>query len=193
MWTWLLIALGALIGAGALLYFFYFDRRTHLQRMAEEDGTDPLKRWARGVYALLSPQDYGRLPQGGAQMILRRDWGCETPAKLHGLLERRFALETGDPAWDLVRAVILARLGAAAGYMSPPDSWAVVGRARNEILRHYACWAELGEAYADARMRWLRSTGEVEPDEKRPFDEVRYAMKDLAQNLWPHVAFSVTR
>lgn len=57
-------------------------------------------------------------------------------------------------AWDLVRAVWVARAAHTAGYISEEVAWDWLMRGLQIAQRHYANWRQLGEAYLTGAVYW---------------------------------------
>jgi hypothetical protein len=146
-----------------------------------------LARWARGAYGLLTGgDDFGRLGREEAQGLLEAPWGIEDAAQLRDAVAGLERTESGNEAWDLVRAIVLARLGAAAGYLDEQESWEIVARAAARLQGSYGSWAALGEAYAEGRSAWLRGQGISQPAHHSP---VERNIEALRARVWPRVAF----
>lgn len=156
---------------------------------AKSSGRSPLERWARGAYGLLTGgQDFGELGEQEARGLLESPWGVENAAQLRATIER---LEDGDSdelAWDLIRVILLARLGAAAGYLEPATSWEAVRRVGARLQAGYPDWEELGRAYARGRSAWLSGRGIEEPSDHALVDR---NMDVLSRRIWPRVEYRV--
>jgi hypothetical protein len=129
--------------------------RVVVQRMNDEDGNDPLKRWARGCYAILfgeaSPDRRG---EAWCRERLRDDWSIETGEKALATIERLSGVPKGRVAWDLVRVVVVARLAARAGYLSMQQAQAAVGRIQRRLQDRYPDWQAMATDYdADVEAR----------------------------------------
>lgn len=80
------------------------------------DAGEPTKRWAQGAFFILtSQQDYAYLADGQVRVMLEDAWGITDAQQMEATLQR---LETSlGGAWDLVRAMLLARSAVAVGFM----------------------------------------------------------------------------
>lgn len=157
----------------------------------------PQQRWSLATGAQLTNLNggsHGSLnPEPGADRAewlsgLARWWGVETREELQDRLEvlevtgHRAALRGvlgHEPlAWDLVRAINLARWGHGAGLLSEEEAWGFVLRAAGGLRRRYRSWAELGGDYVLAHDLWA---GEADP----ALDEVTRQLLDPANGDSP--------
>lgn len=65
-------------------------------------------------------------------------------------------------AWDFVRAAMLARAGATAGYLSDAEAEDFHVMIADDLRRHYSSWEELGESFLLGRWFWNSQGGEGE-------------------------------
>ena len=157
----------------------------------------PQQRWSLATGAQLTNLNggsHGSLnPEPGADRAewlsgLARWWGVETREELQDRLEvlettgHRAALRGvlgHEPlAWDLVRAINLARWGYGAGLLGEEETWGFVLRAAGGLRRRYRSWAELGGDYVLAHDLWA---GEADP----ALDEVTRQLLDPANGDSP--------
>lgn len=147
----------------------------------------PIARWARGAYGLLTGgDDFGELGEDEAQALLESPWGVHDARALEREINRLEAGDTDNEAWDLIRVILLARLGYSAGYVDESASWQTVTRVALRLQASYEGWRPLGEAYARGRSEWLSSRG---IDERSNHDLVERNMQVLAVKVWPKIEF----
>lgn len=65
-------------------------------------------------------------------------------------------------AWDFVRAAMLARAGATAGYLSEAEAEDFHLMIADDLRRHYSSWEELGESFRRGRWYWNSQGGDGE-------------------------------
>lgn len=65
-------------------------------------------------------------------------------------------------AWDFVRAAMLARAGATAGYISDAEAEDFHLMIADDLRRHYSSWEQLGESFLLGRWFWNSQGGEGE-------------------------------
>ena len=151
---YVLIGIGVLVVVVILAVVLMSDRRSPVQVMDAEDGADPLKRWARGCYSIVyGKSDPGRNAKRGCLGTLAEYWEIKTPEEVQQTLTELQQLPENDPAWDLMRAIIVARFAEGAELISKEQSWATIGAVRPRLQQAYATWSELAAAYGSARQK----------------------------------------
>ena len=146
------------------------------QRM-EQDADSAYKRWVQAVFLVVSgDRDYGHLPRGEAYRMLVHWWEVHGPHELHETLEALEDAGRGDNAWDLVRFVVVARLGAAAGYIDDDESWSRIHPIARRLQATYGSWAEMAQAYVVARRQWKG----IAPDGSEDDDGMRGILDNVA-------------
>jgi hypothetical protein len=127
-------------------------RRVAFDRMKME-AEDPLKAWAQCAFLIVTGDcDYGHLAPGDGRRLLQRWWN------IHGAREHASTLDdlaaAPDNAWDLVRFILVARMGVAAGYLGDDEGWDEIRPIAARLRRAYDSWTALGQAYLAARRQW---------------------------------------
>jgi hypothetical protein len=185
---WMVIGGGAvlflLLIAAAAFYFVAFDRRSAEQRMAEEDGADLVRRWARAAYAIVTGgHDYGRVKPNLAQNTLRAMWSITDAAAVYATLYHLARMPSGNAAWDGVRLMVVGRLAVGAGWLPDEESWALIARMRTELQRRYPSWDALAADYMSARARWAAETSADD------MDDVQFNIDEARKDYWGVIAF----
>ncbi len=146
------IGVGVVVLLLVLAVVFLGDRRTAVQVMEQEDGADPLKRWARGCYSIVygkdDPATKGKKSCRGS---LSQYWEIETPEQVRDTLRDLQGLPENNPAWDLMRAVIVARFAEGAELIGKDESWAAIAAVRPRLQESFGSWQDLASAYGRAR------------------------------------------
>lgn len=146
------IGVGVVVLLLVLAVVFLGDRRTPLQVMDQEDGADPLKRWARGVYSIVyGKSDPAGNGKAGCRGSLSKFWEINTPEEVRETLVELQGLPENDPAWDLIRVVIVARFAEGAELISKDESWAAIGAVRPRLQQSFVSWQDMAAAYGRAR------------------------------------------
>lgn len=185
---WPLWVLGAL-GVGLLVWAIVARSRrpARLRAAMAADAEDPFRRWAQGAFGLVCGEwDYAYLGVGEAVALLARWWEVHGPVELIRTLDD---LE-GEPdhAWPLVRALVVARLGVGARWLSPDEAW---GRARGiarRLRETYDDWPALAHAYVVARRL---ATG-LAADGSEDDDDMRAILDNVArlrETCWAQTPF----
>ncbi len=144
------IGVGVLVLLVIAVYFFLYDGRTPVQMMEEEDGQDPLKRWARGCYTMV----IGRHDPGtfkNAAWMLENSWEIKNRDEVMETLDELRAEPVEDPAWDLVRVIMVARMGAGAKYITDDECWQAIESVRGPLQQQFDSWESMATAYAKGR------------------------------------------
>jgi hypothetical protein len=190
-WQWLLI------GAAILLLLTWFTsrrRRGPRQRKetrAELDARDPLRRWCHAGACLVSRDcDYGHLPRGDARRMLQRWWHVHGPRELHQVLRSLGNSPNPDNAWELLRFILVARLGAAAEMIDDDDSWSMIAPIATRLQDAYLDWSAMAQAYVRARRQWqeLALDGSQDDDTMRWISE---NLQSLRAGTWTQVPWDL--
>lgn len=155
-WQWLLA------GAAALIVIAWLTSRRRRGRdgqpketRAEVDAKNPLRRWCQAGVRLVSRDcDYGHLPRGEARRMLQRWWHVHGARELHDALRNLGTSPNPDNAWELLRFIIVARLGAAAEMVDDDDSWSMIEPIALRLQDAYDDWSAMAQAYVTARRQW---------------------------------------
>ncbi len=151
IWGWIAIGVAVLVVAG-IVWFVVVANEPPEKAMKKEDGTDPLKRWARGCYSIVyGSTDPGRFGSGSAAQVLSRDWEIKTAKDVEDTLTELRGLPSGNAAWDLVRAIIVARFAAGAKHITDEQSWGLVAAVQEPLRATYDSWSSMAAAYGQAR------------------------------------------
>jgi hypothetical protein len=127
-----------------------------MQKAMEEDATaDPLRRWVQTAALIVMRNcDYGHLSRSEARHMLEHWWAIHGPTELQRQLDELAESGRPDNAWDLLRFIVVARMGAGAGFLSQQESWQRIRPVAERLQRAYDDWEGLGRAYVLARRQW---------------------------------------
>jgi hypothetical protein len=174
---------------GVMLYYLFGGAR---QRLLAEfaDERDPVKRWAKGVFGIITGgSDYAHADKQELRRGLREWWGINNTDEFQ---DRFRALHAERPeskpeaAWCWVRAVNLARMAAGAQLISQDISWRLVVPFLNLIQKSFAGWEELGQSYLVAWEDWLRER-EINRED---VENVADSIEALRQDVWRRLPFN---
>ena len=91
------------------------------------------------------------------------DAGAETLWRFRRVRANDRGIQQADfLAWDFVRAAMLARAGATAGYLSEAEAEDFLLMIADDLRAHYSSWEELGESFLLGRWFWNSQGGEGE-------------------------------
>jgi Protein of unknown function (DUF1266) len=184
--TWYVIGAAVI---GAMLYYYFGGAR---QRLLEQfaDDRDPVRRWAKGVFGLISGGiDYGHSDQRDVYLALREWWGINDAQQFRVRYSELYAAQSRskpEAAWCWVRAVNLARMAAGARFISNDESWQLIARVLPRIQSSFTSWEDLGQSYLAAWGAWLRARN-IDPQKVESVEE---SIQALRQGVWRKVAFS---
>ncbi len=152
--TWTVVA-GTSAALLTLGLAWAWRRRGRADRRLVEDARDPYRRWIQGVFLLVTGDcDYGHLSGGEARRILAHWWDVYGPLEHHRLLQHLADAGGHDNAWDLIRFILVARLGAAAGLIDQGVSWAEILPVARRLQAAYPSWRAMAQSYVQARRQW---------------------------------------
>jgi hypothetical protein len=150
------IILGAIVGLFFIASLVHRLRAPNRRRAAVDrlkaEAEDPFKAWVQAAFMIVTGDcDYGHLGPGEGRRMLQRWW------HVHGAREHTDTLDeladAPDNAWDLLRFILVARMGVAAGYMSDAQAWEEIRPIAARLRDAYEGWGALGQAYHDDTMR----------------------------------------
>lgn len=144
--------------------------------------------WARGAYGLWTGgEDSGLWPQDRARSSLSNWYGANDASGLRATLDGLASGQTGNLAWDAVRAIDLVRIGVAAGYFDARDSADEVRRFADLLRRAYPSWEAAAAGFEQGMNAWQASRGITDPNET---GRVRRNLPYLQSGVWPFVAWN---
>jgi Protein of unknown function (DUF1266) len=183
---WYVVALAVI---GPMLYYYFGGAR---QRLLEQfaDDRDPVRRWAQGVFGIISGgSDYAYGDKGHLRAGLSEWWGIDDAAQFQA---RYSALRAEQPqskpeaAWCWVRAVNLTRMAAGAQFISNDESWRLIAAILPRIQGSFAGWEDLGQSYLAARDVWLHERNV----DRQNIESVEDSIKALREDVWREVSFN---
>ncbi|MCR9159324.1 MAG: DUF1266 domain-containing protein [Nannocystaceae bacterium] len=181
-WPWVLAGVILLLTLALLL------RRRHpAASRLEVDARDPFRRWCQAAMMLITRDcDYGHLQRGEARRMLQRWWHVHGARDLHQTLAELSSSPNPDNAWELLRFMIVARLGAAAEMLDDDESWQMLCAPANRLQAAYEGWTAMAQAYVTARRQWqdLPLDGSADDDTMRWITE---NFQSLRAGAWTEV------
>ncbi len=151
----MLIVIAIAAAAGIWFWFFYLDHRTPQQVMDAEDGTDPMKRWARVAYVGVNGKfDPARFGQQACRDTLKRDWDIADAARLQAQDQELAQAPSGNVAWDHIRRLLLGRLGVGAAFVDEGYFTRVATSAKQALTSTYSSWDSMLADYREGLVAW---------------------------------------
>lgn len=157
----------------------------HLAR----DAMVPLRRWAQAAFMVVTGDcDYAYLPRADAVRMLSTWWDVHGPNEHRRTLAGLVDGSRPDNAWDLLRYILLARLGVAAGFLDDAASWAAIRPMVLRLQDAYPDWSTMAQAYVMARRqaRGLAADGTGDDESTRA---IRDNVAHLHGGIWREVAW----
>lgn len=119
------------------------------------DARDPYRQWVQNVFLLVTGDcDYAYLPGAEARRMLAYWWDVYGPVEHQRVLEGLGESHARDSAWDLVRFILVSRLGVAAGMIPLEVSWAEILPVARRLQAAYPDWRAMAQSYIQARRQW---------------------------------------
>jgi hypothetical protein len=124
----------------------------------EADEKVPLRRWTRSAIAIITGgDDYGYFPPEQVIVVLRGTWGVTDPESAESTIAE---LSQGETAWELVRALHVARMSVGAEYIDAEKGWELISPVAAKLQERYDSWEAVAEEYYSRRVVWAEETGE---------------------------------
>jgi hypothetical protein len=121
---------------------------------------------------------------------LRDWWDVHGPTDHAKALRELATADRPDNAWDLVRFMVVSRLGVGADYLTPDESWHCIRPVACRLQAAYSGWKSMAQAYLLARRQWrgfVLDGSEDDDDMRRIIDNIVV----LGDNLWMQVEFDL--
>lgn len=157
---------------------------TVLQSKRKKEAT---RRWVRGAYSLWTGgEDCGTWTAQRAQSSLASWYGASNVGLFWDVIGDLRRGQTGNPAWDYVRALDLLRIGTAAAFIDEEQCWTEAAKIGRDLQGRYGTWEDLARAFESGMQTWQRSRGMTDPNE---LNRVQRNLPALRQQIWPSVDF----
>jgi hypothetical protein len=149
---------------------------------------DLVPRWARGAYGLWTGgEDSGTWDPGRAARSLSSWYGAGHVGALRDVITDLERGTTGAPAWDLVRALDLLRIGVAAGYIDKDECWTISARICARLQSMYQGWEQMAQAFEAGMNAWQARSKISDPNET---GRVKRNLPRLRAEIWPQAPWS---
>lgn len=183
---WYVVALAII---GPMLYFYFGGAQQRaLEQLADE--RDPVRRWAKGVFGIITGgTDYAYRDKDDLRVALRDWWGINGPEEFRaffGGLAAEQPQSKPEAAWCWVRAVNLTRMAAGAKFISHDESWRLIAAILPRVQVSFAGWEDLGESYLVAWHAWLRDRNL----DRRDVEDVEDNLNALRATVWRTMVFA---
>ena len=147
-------------------------------------------RWNHGAFSIWTGgEDCATWARPRAQESLKDWYGATGGPSLREVVAGLRRGQTGNAAWDKVRALDLLRIGLAAGYLDAEQCRAEGAAIGREIQGGYRSWEELAAAFEAGMRSWQQSRGVTDPQET---GRVQRNLPKLRAEIWPAAAYDAT-
>lgn len=155
-----------------------------------QDHQIPARRLIHGFLALYTGDDGDprhTLDEEANQEHLKENWGCAGPDDLVELMDTYEGEGEYNLAFDLVRAIKLARHGAGAGWISDTESWERCFRCGERLKEGYQRWEDVYADCQKGREQWWRESQErpIPPDQIQHYADRFVEAKKLIFSQMP--------
>lgn len=156
-------------------------RRQSPAHRSRKDAADPDRRWVQGVLAIYRGDagDPGYWSRDRAAEEITKGWSTPDARELEQLIQRYIAGEC-NVAFDKVRIIWLARIGAGAGWLDEAASWRLCLDAKRALQAAYPDWPTMIAATEQGRAQWYGGAHKIPPAElERKQAHARYAQSTI--------------
>jgi len=145
--------------------------------------------WFRGAYSLWTGgEDSGAWDGDEARKCLNSWYSASNADKFRRVIKDLRKGQTGNKAWDLVRALDLLRIGAAADFIDEEECWNESAKVGTELQRLYKSWEKLAEAFEEGMNSWQNSSGITDP---KQLGRVQRNLPVLRKEIWPLASYGM--
>ncbi len=172
-----LVVLG---GAG----FAFINYKIGKRKLAQID------RWGRGAYGLWTgSEDSATWDRERAVSSLESWYGVTNNASFWELIKDLREGQTGNVAWDTVRALDLLRIGMAAEYVDE-DKWrATTVAIAAQLQKEHTSWDALAKGFEAGMNEWQHSRGITDENE---LGRVQRNLPALRSQVWSSIDYDTT-
>ncbi len=144
-----------------------------------------LEQWTHAAFSVWTGgEDSGPWPAARAQKSLGSWYGASGPGTFWEVIAELRRGQTGNVAWDRVRALDILRIGFAAQFIDADQCWTEAGKICAELQRQFRSWDELAMTFETGMQTWQRSRGITDPNET---GRVQRHLPVLRQRIWPAI------
>ncbi len=146
--------------------------------------------WARGAYSIFTGgEDSATWARERAQSAFRDWYDAPSGGAAQNVIEELINGQTGNQAWDKVRALDLVRMALAAGYIDQDQSKAYQARVGQALQRSHQGWEQLAQAFEAGMSAWHQRQNQTNPHETQ---RVQRHLPILRSQIWPTIPWNTT-
>lgn len=145
----ILVGLGfAALLAGCYLWRQHTGLRLDWDAPLRDASEASLRRWAGAACGIaFGRREIEGVPESWARLMLARDWSLRSGPPIRLAAEQLLGASSGNVAWDVVRGIVVMRLGVAASLVEDAAFVEYLGRAHRLLRSAYSGWDEVRDAY----------------------------------------------
>lgn len=145
--------------------------------------------WARGAYSLWTGgEDSGAWDQARAVNALASWYGATNAQSFWNVVNGLRQGQTGNVAWDQVRALDLLRMAVAARYIDEEKCWLESGAIGRYLQGKFRSWEELAQSFEAGMHAWQDLQNMRAAYER---NRVQRNLPLLRAQIWPSVPFQM--
>jgi len=147
-----------------------------------------LDAWARGAYAIWTGgEDSATWTMERAQSSFKNWYGAQSGGMAQNVIEELIRGQTGNEAWDKVRALDLVRIALAAQYIDLDQSKAYQARIGQALQKRHQGWEQLAMAFEAGMNAWHQRQNQTNPQETQ---RVQRHLPVLRSQIWPSIPWN---
>ncbi len=145
--------------------------------------------WARGAYSIWTGgEDSGTWDASRAASSLQSWYGVGNAASFWNVVNGLRQGQSGNVAWDQVRALDLLRIAVAARYIDEERCWLEAGGIGRYLQGRFDSWETLAQVFEAGMHQWQRERNMRDPHEQ---NRVQRNLPILRSQIWPSVPFKM--
>ncbi|HEX2730149.1 MAG TPA: DUF1266 domain-containing protein [Polyangiaceae bacterium] len=161
-----------------------------IQRALSKGKEQRVERWAQAAYALWTGgEDSATWNRERAQNSLSSWYGADSSKKFFDVIDELRSGQTGNAAWDQVRALDLLRIGRAADYVDDEDCRKHIAKIGATLQTTYRSWPELAQAFEAGMNAWQDQRGITDQNQR---GRVQRNLPKLQRELWPKIDYGAS-
>lgn len=145
--------------------------------------------WARGAYSIWTGgEDSGTWDAQRAANALRSWYGANDAQAFWSVINGLRQGQSGNVAWDQVRALDLLRIAVAARWIDEERCWVECGGIGRFLQAKFQGWEQLAQAFEAGMHEWHRQRNVRDPQE---LNRVQRNLPALRSQIWPSVPWKM--
>jgi hypothetical protein len=149
-----------------------------------------IEAWGKAAYSIWTGgEDSGTWTEQRAVESLSNWYGAGSWGQVSEVVDGLKKGQTGNAAWDLVRAIDILRIAFAAKYLDDEDCWKYITELGRTLQKLYPNWEALAQAFEAGMNAWQNRRGVSDPME---LGRVQRNLPALRSSIWPRAAYDTS-